>query len=359
MKSKALRTTNRALTFSIVIGAYNAAGSIGRCLDSLLAQAFDPRRYEIIVVDDGSSDATARLAQAVAAGRPNVRVIIHAANTGPAGARNTALAAASGDVIVSFDADCTAAPNWLAALERAYLDHPNASGVAGWLTNGAGANLLDQYLNLSGYGNPSRLLEGRGGSPFGRLVAYLKNNFLFHAPSDYYLVHHAYGANASFRTDLLRAVGGWNPVLRAAEDTDLAERINRAYPDRPIIGTPFAHLTHVHDMTLRSFLGRAVRRGPAVLSYYRYNHIFPPIFPGPIAVSGLAILALVISQPLLLPVLPLLCYPWHPARFITTGKPRYIIFAYLEWLNESLTIVGLAYGALKLNRNRREVPNHG
>jgi glycosyltransferase involved in cell wall biosynthesis len=347
------------MKFSIVIGAYNAADTISRCIDSLLAQAFDPRAYEIIVVDDGSTDATARIAQSCAAGQTNVRVIVHQENTGPAGARNTALAAATGDVVISFDADCTAAPNWLAALERAYRDNPTASGVAGWLTNGADSTLLDRYLNLSGYGNPSRLLEGREGGPFGRLRAYFKNNFLFHEPDGYYQVHHAYGANASFHTELLRAVGGWNPVLRASEDTDLAERIRRAYPRRPIIGTPHAHLTHHHDMTIRSYLGRAVRRGPAVLSYYRYNHIIPPVFPGPFGVAGLAIIALVARAAWLLPFLPLICYPWHVARFVATHKVHYLAFTYLEWVNESLTIVGLIYGAAKLGGIFRKVPSHG
>jgi hypothetical protein len=147
--------------------------------------------------------------------------------------------------------------------------------------------------------------------------------------------------------------------LRAAEDTDLAERVRRRYPNRPIIGTPHARLTHHHDMTIASFLARAVRRGPAVLAYYRHNHILPPIFPSPLAVLSLATLAWLARLPWLLPLVPLACYPWYPLRFAVTGRPRYLAFAYLEFINELLTIIGLIYGALKLNRLVRKVFSHG
>lgn len=84
---------------SIIVAAYNAEAFIGETLASLLRQ--DYPRTEIIVVDDGSSDGTAGIAQAQA---PRVRYL-HQPNSGVSVARNTGIAASTGDLICFFDAD--------------------------------------------------------------------------------------------------------------------------------------------------------------------------------------------------------------------------------------------------------------
>ncbi|MBF0497093.1 MAG: glycosyltransferase [Deltaproteobacteria bacterium] len=105
---------DRDVPVSVVIPAYNAAATIGRTIAACLAQTGLPEAVEVIVVDDGSQDHTASLAQ----GYP-VKVI-RQLNSGPAAARNAGYRAARGRVICFTDADCIPADNWVATLLQGF-----------------------------------------------------------------------------------------------------------------------------------------------------------------------------------------------------------------------------------------------
>jgi glycosyltransferase involved in cell wall biosynthesis len=110
--------------FSVVIPAYNEAEFLGSCLDSLLAQDFrDP--YEIIVVDNNSTDATADVA------RSRGVVVVHEPKPGVCSARQCGTAAARGEIVVSTDADTTFSSDWLSRIDRAFRDDPARVAVAG------------------------------------------------------------------------------------------------------------------------------------------------------------------------------------------------------------------------------------
>jgi len=95
---------------SIYIPAYNVAEFLLHSIESLLAQTLPSD--EILVVDDGSRDASAEIATRY----PQVTLIRHEQNRGLAAARNTAFRSARNEFVASLDADCTADPSWLAAL---------------------------------------------------------------------------------------------------------------------------------------------------------------------------------------------------------------------------------------------------
>jgi len=99
---------------SILVAAYQAAAYLPHALESALAQSC--RDIEVIVVDDGSDDATAAIADSYARRDPRVVVLRHATNRGPAAARNTAIAAARGRWLAVLDADDALIPDWLARL---------------------------------------------------------------------------------------------------------------------------------------------------------------------------------------------------------------------------------------------------
>ncbi|MCU1329807.1 MAG: glycosyltransferase family protein, partial [Bryobacterales bacterium] len=105
--------------FSVITPAYNAAAYIGSALASVFAQAYDD--FEVIVVNDGSPD-TEQLEQAIAPFRSRITYIIQE-NRGAAGARNTAIRAATGKYLAFLDADDEWEPDCL----RAHRDALRAS----------------------------------------------------------------------------------------------------------------------------------------------------------------------------------------------------------------------------------------
>lgn len=99
---------------SVIIPAFNVAGCLDRAIDSVLAQTLAD--FEIIVVDDASSDTTADLVRRRAAGDSRIRLLQNSTNSGPSVARNRGIAAARSDWIAILDADDAYEPERLAAL---------------------------------------------------------------------------------------------------------------------------------------------------------------------------------------------------------------------------------------------------
>lgn len=96
--------------FSVIIGLYNSQKFFSKGLRYLLSQTF--KDFEIILVDDGSTDSTPRLCDEAAESYPNVRVI-HQENLGLGGARNTGIETASGEYLCFFDIDDKVEDEWL------------------------------------------------------------------------------------------------------------------------------------------------------------------------------------------------------------------------------------------------------
>lgn len=99
---------------SVLIPSYNVAETVERAIDSVLTQSFAP--FEVLVIDDASSDATRDLVRRISAADSRVRLIEMATNGGPSRARNAGLVAARGDVVALLDADDAWRPDRLEKL---------------------------------------------------------------------------------------------------------------------------------------------------------------------------------------------------------------------------------------------------
>jgi glycosyltransferase involved in cell wall biosynthesis len=117
---------------SILLPIYNRVHTLPRCLASIRAQTFAD--WELIAVDDGSSDGSAELI----AGDPRFRLLRHEANRGASAARNTALAAAAGEFVALIDSDDEWLPRklerQLACLQERAAD---GCGCEYWMVDGA------------------------------------------------------------------------------------------------------------------------------------------------------------------------------------------------------------------------------
>lgn len=109
---------------SVIIPAYNQAAYLGDTLQGVLAQTY--RDYEVIIVDDGSTDKTQRIARDFVKARPNNSTYIYQPNMGLAVARNTGIRAANADLVALLDSDDIWLPDYLETMMLLYRQN---SGV--------------------------------------------------------------------------------------------------------------------------------------------------------------------------------------------------------------------------------------
>ena len=112
------------MRFSIIVPAYNEAAYLGRALDSLLHQDYNGR-YEVIVVDNNSTDGTAAIAD-----RYGVTVVKESLQ-GVCAARQKGVDCAKGEIIISTDADTTQPSDWLRTIDARFSESEGVVAVAG------------------------------------------------------------------------------------------------------------------------------------------------------------------------------------------------------------------------------------
>lgn len=112
------------IKYSIIVPAYNAGATIEHCLKALMQQSLDMEGYEVIVVDDGSTDMTGYIIK-----KFPVKYIWQS-NRGPAAARNHGAAKAAGELLLFTDSDCVPDYKWLEEMTRPFAEQ-NIAAVKG------------------------------------------------------------------------------------------------------------------------------------------------------------------------------------------------------------------------------------
>lgn len=186
---------------SVIIPAHNEAFLLPRCLTALTHQKENPP-FELIVVDNNSSDDTARIAQSF-----GVKVI-RETKPGPAAARNRGIRAASGDILIFVDADCIVAPKHVARVVEWFSRDPRRDAVAGAYF------FYDAPLWIRWSAKKIRLY-----SLYYKIIR------------RFFGVQILLSGNFAIRKNALAHVGGFNERLSditTSEDTDLAIRLKKA-----------------------------------------------------------------------------------------------------------------------------------
>ena len=129
---------------SVVVPFYNEERWIAKCVEGLLAQTYPRNRYEIILVDNGSTDASTTIARRF----PELRVLTEATR-GSYVARNRGVSAAEGELIAFIDADCVPSPDWVEEIVQSMAD-PDVMILLGYCEydgRSQGLSMLAAYEN--------------------------------------------------------------------------------------------------------------------------------------------------------------------------------------------------------------------
>jgi cellulose synthase/poly-beta-1,6-N-acetylglucosamine synthase-like glycosyltransferase len=130
---------------SVVVPAYNATGVLPRSLGALRASQLPRHQWELIVVDDGSSDETSHIAARYA----DTVVTLPGKPHGPAYARNRGFEVSRGDVVAFIDSDCVVRPDTLTLLLERFDREPDVGAVFGsYDVNPPAPGIMSQYRNL-------------------------------------------------------------------------------------------------------------------------------------------------------------------------------------------------------------------
>lgn len=181
---------------SVVVPAYNEEKRLPNCLKTLVALSYPKESFEIIIVDNGSTDKTASVAESF-----GVRVESYTQTKGVSGARQAGSEAAKGEIIAFTDSDCLVPSDWLTKIAQVF---ENKSLVA------LGGEVLPSQPSL------------------------LKK-FLYKLYHWFLILNQAFGkvlpwgSNLAIKKEALLEVGGFDKSLKTSEDWDISLRLQKKF----------------------------------------------------------------------------------------------------------------------------------
>lgn len=336
---------------SVVVPVYNGAATIQRCLDALANQTCRADRYEIIVVDDGSNDATAEIVRSWGQCHPQIHLsFVQQANAGPAAARNHGARMAQGAILLFTDADCTPSVRWIDAFLAVFNSPEPPAGAAG-------------------------AYESRQTSAAARFAQ-------FEFEERYALMRHHAAIDlvstyaAAFRRDLFLSFGGFDEAFPKANNEDVEFSFRLSGAGHRLVFAPDAVVAHEHDDSwpdyARTKMGRAFwrmvvyRRFPdkAVKDTYTPQTVklqIPLSLLMDVGIAGCVVMRsgrwLWLTLPFLLSTTPSLWRAWQQRR---VDLLPWLSFG--QWVRATAFAVGVAVelltgaSALKSSRQQPHLP---
>ena len=320
---------------SIVVPVFNARKSTEKCLTSLLRQSYE--NYEIVLVDDCSTDGTYELVKQSVDQSKRVSIKQTRENVGAAAARNLGIKEAKGEYIAFTDCDCVVDADWVERLVECLIT--NRGEVAG------GEVRTPRDINFF-----ARSL----GAPHKPAPKLISKDEAEDIPT----------CNAIFKKSLLARIGYFDETFRfsGGEDTDLCARIK--LEKIPIYCTPKAIVWHYHKSGFIPFIKWRFNSGIG-LSRFARRHFFESKFVYNLfnlfLLPSLFFLILVclLLMPILLVAILGIVYLVNLAKSYLKNRQEFefseIGFGVLlNWLLRVVTSLGFVYGMVHFHKDGRE-----
>jgi glycosyltransferase involved in cell wall biosynthesis len=202
------------MQISVIIPCHNSADTLGEQLEALARQSVD-LPWEVLVVDNRSSDATVRVANGFAERLPGLRVVAALEKSGPAYARNFGAAEARGEWLLFCDGDDVVADDWLATMSRALETECFVGG----------------RLKVTGI-NDRRAIDSRPG------IMDLENEGVLRTHG---FLAWCSSANMGIHRALFLQVGGFNEEMPALEDMDFCWRVQQLGVELVAVPASYVH----------------------------------------------------------------------------------------------------------------------
>ena len=247
--------------FSVIIPTYNRANEIEELLKSLALQTLSYDKFEIIIVDDGSTDNTKQVIKNIESETNRKVSFFKQDHNGPGKARNLGMSKAKGKYFVFIDSDCIADPNWLTVYKEVLKDK-----------------------EVAGFGGPDRVLDSF--LPVQKAIDYSMTSFITtggirgHSKkkiSKYY----PRSFNMGVRATIVDEIGGMGD-LRHGQDIEFSHRVLST--GEPVIKVDDAIVYHKRRIGIKKFFKQVFNWGVARVNLYKIDkgmlelvHVLPSL----------------------------------------------------------------------------------
>jgi glycosyltransferase involved in cell wall biosynthesis len=214
------------MKISVIVPFLNASQHLGNCLQALVGQQVQD--LEIILVDNGSIDCSADIAQEFISNHPESRIILLEEKTpGASAARNSGARKAQGVWLIFTDADCVPDSEWVSDFKKEINKNDSVGALAGCIRPAQSDRIVSRFLGMF-------TLPGNETDSLHSGTTLMEGLF----PS----------ANLAVRRDIFNLIGGFTESLRFGEDHDLCYKIYKSgYKIKAITN---AVVRHIHRTTL-------------------------------------------------------------------------------------------------------------
>ncbi len=262
------------MKISVIIAAYNRKDELQELLKSLGIQTLPPSQFEVIIVDDGSTDGTIRFIQnASYQFRFRIKYFFQQ-NKGPGKARNLGMERSTGDILLFIDSDCMLPEDYLRKVHDAFLNEP-IDAFGGPDRSAADFSAWDKAVNytLTSFFTTGGL-RGSAGMQFAR---YYPRSF-----------------NMGFKRGIYEEIGGFGSIYHYGEDIEFSHRILES--GARVAYLPEAFVYHKRRSDPSSFVRQVFKMGRARLQLARIDpKMLEPLHMVPSALLLLAATLLIAS----------------------------------------------------------------
>ncbi|MFZ5919800.1 MAG: glycosyltransferase [Chloroflexota bacterium] len=231
-------------TFSVLICTYNRSDMLEKALKALINRT-DEKPDQVVVVN-GGDDRTDLVVQNYKS-RSGLNVeLVKTVNKNLSTSRNIGFAHCTGEIVAITDDDAEVFPTWVAQMKKAHAEHPEAGGVGGAVLGAeSDKSLLSRIADVATFSSPPQ-------SGYVRTIA---------------------GVNASYKREVLQAVGPQDETLFRGEDVDYNWRIKMLGYE--IYYDPAIKVLHYHRPNLKQFIYQFYMYGRA---YYSVRRKWPEMY---------------------------------------------------------------------------------